>query len=259
MIYFPATNEPVRVWYFTKTGDEDEQRQMAAQVRQHSRNFVGRVVLEEEYAQLVAAHPGDTVTLLVSATPSNIPYIQVTLDGQVALDQRGLWRLYRVKYGLESLSSAHPLSLLSFAVDPNIQRHGVAASVLAQQAQAAHAQGYSTIDAYAEGDRNKGMNGHYTWPRLGFDAALTPTDIKKLPADYRRAAWLHDLFATEEGRCWWRDNGWSLFLDFNTSPHSISMTVLRSYFSAKGYVWPASPQTTPSVRLVLTRRASRNE
>ncbi|TXH13567.1 MAG: hypothetical protein E6R03_11080, partial [Hyphomicrobiaceae bacterium] len=87
----------------------------------------------------------------------------------------------------------------------------------------------------------KPMNGYYTWPRFGYDMSLRSREGTAGDEAYARARkafpeakTILDLFETEEGRQWWKENGTDLMkAKFDLSPKSRSMAVLRKYNAEK--------------------------
>ncbi len=77
--------------------------------------------------------------------------------------------------------------------------------------------------------RRRGENGYYTWPRFGFDGALTPTLRAALPDRFRTAKTVLDLIETREGRAWWREHGETIDVCFDLTPGSRSRRTLRRY------------------------------
>lgn len=98
--------------------------------------------------------------------------------------------------------------------------------------------GFKTIELDAIGDPttlNTFSSGYYSWPRMGFDAAIPNESIVNLPEALSKSKRLSDLMKTEKGRNWWRDiGGTDTTVIFDLSPTSISSKVMNEYAKAKG-------------------------
>lgn len=121
-----------------------------------------------------------------------------------------------------------------FEIAERGQGRGEGARMFGRAADRLTKAGFAAITTTAAGGPGTGLNGYYTWPRLGFDASLTDYLIAKLPAELRAARRLSDLMATEAGRVWWRVNGGLLFLEFDLTPGSVSQAVLAAYLAGVG-------------------------
>jgi hypothetical protein len=130
--------------------------------------------------------------------------------------------------------------------EPEARGRGIGAWVVARQAMAAHQLGIGRVTAYA--DREHGRDGYYALPRLGFDHAFSPSERGRLPR-VLTAERLGQLMATAAGRAWWREHGWPVAVALDTAPDARGMKVLRAYFSAKGWAWPAAPGMPPVARV----------
>jgi hypothetical protein len=118
-------------------------------------------------------------------------------------------------------------------------------AMLVKQVNAAKSLGIQTIHNYSAG--GKGYNGFYTWPRYGANAPLTGEIRSKTMEPKRydefRAALsqrfpqlankpdltLQDLMATQQGRDFWRENGFGLQATFDLTPGSQTMRAFESY------------------------------
>lgn len=88
---------------------------------------------------------------------------------------------------------------------------------------------------------NNGMNGYYTWPRLGYDAEIPSDKYRLLPAHLKQLVEANalgsehsrsilNLMTTAEGRDWWKKNGdWLHGAVFDLTPGSLSMRVAEAY------------------------------
>ena len=112
---------------------------------------------------------------------------------------------------------------------------GVGARVVGRQMEQLGALGIDRVELFAEGDKkNKDYNGYYTWPRLGYNAELTPYVKSKLPAPYNTVKDLHQLFAMPGGAEAWKEHGSSRDMSFNPSPNSMHRQYLQAYLDVKG-------------------------
>lgn len=143
---------------------------------------------------------------------------------------------------------------------------GLGRSILKNQVLAARKAGINEIRTTAAGGPGEEMNGYYTWPRYGYDASIESlrkvmpsrekiekmqfqnTEIGKkakakliakhdtldaLESKYKAKSIL-DVMATQEGRDFWKANGFGFEGSFDLSEGSRSNKVLDAYLAAKG-------------------------
>jgi hypothetical protein len=112
-----------------------------------------------------------------------------------------------------------------------------------------HAQrlGVAKIECTAGGysGHGHGLNGYYTWPRLGYapwkqseidkgiDQRLQNGRIKSEPPTRD----LVDMMTTQEGRDWWKANGFAFEANFDLTPGSHSMDVVSAYAKKRAELW----------------------
>lgn len=127
----------------------------------------------------------------------------------------------------------------SFHVKSSAQGKGVGTRMLWQQVQQCREQDVVRIKTFA--DRGEGVNGYYTWARLGYDAELHPRVVDDVvrahdaPRPPGKPERISDLMRTEEGRQWWKKYGWPTMMSFDPSPGSLSSQILEAYVKEKGY------------------------
>lgn len=118
---------------------------------------------------------------------------------------------------------------------------GIGTRMLMGQVLAAEREGFGVIETEAQGSPGSEWSGYYVWPRLGYDGELEPETIDKMPAALRQKIEklarsdgsdprFSHLMMLPEGRKWWRDNGHSVDLEFDTHAESRSRKVLDAYF-----------------------------
>jgi hypothetical protein len=89
--------------------------------------------------------------------------------------------------------------------------------------------GIERIEAEAAGGPGLALNGYYTWPRLGFDAPLTPVEQTRLPSALAGATRLHELLTRPGGLAYWRRHGSGREMIFDPSPQSDHSAILALY------------------------------
>jgi hypothetical protein len=95
---------------------------------------------------------------------------------------------------------------------------GLGSLVVQMQMGTAKNMGVTSVDVQAAGNPGGFMNGYYTWPRLGYDAAFGSYDRAKLASSPKPdALTVQDLFRTPGGAAWWKENGWGMAMTFNLS------------------------------------------
>lgn len=111
---------------------------------------------------------------------------------------------------------------------------GTGTRILATQARMAERLGIPRIITDAGGTASSGMNGYYTWPRLGYNAPLRASVQRDLPANLKGATTTHELFARPGGAEWWRENGSGMNgMVFETHKGSPSRQILDGYLEQK--------------------------
>ena len=111
---------------------------------------------------------------------------------------------------------------------------GMGTQIITRQVEAARKLGISSIDLEAGGSPSSRniMNGYSTWPRLGFDAEIPTGTISRIPSEIKgtmRDNTMLELYRTQAGRDWWRENGRGLDMKFDTDPNSKSSQALAAY------------------------------
>ncbi|MFZ4702851.1 MAG: phage minor head protein [Candidatus Methylumidiphilus sp.] len=115
------------------------------------------------------------------------------------------------------------------------QGKGLGARSFALQVDSAARDGYVKITTYAVGSHGNdlGLNGYYTWARLGYDAPLTAAEMQALPTGLAGSISVADLMASEEGAAWWKLHGNSRTMVFDLSAGSQSRRTLQNYLDLK--------------------------
>lgn len=177
--------------------------------------MIGRKLGNEEMADMVGAPDGSTVRIkdydggiTITVTHPNIEDMKQTLyimDDKLVLNND------------------------SIMINKDAPK-GMGTAIITRQVEAARKLGIGKIALYAEGNiSNNKMNGYYTWPRLGFDRKIStpglPAEIKNAMRDNT----MLELYRTQAGRDWWRENGSGLGLEFDTSPTSSNSQALDAY------------------------------
>ena len=114
---------------------------------------------------------------------------------------------------------------------------GTGTKLFAEQVQNARLLGVKRMVTHAKGGVGAGRdwNGHYTWPRLGYDAPIPDAAKARLGPDFASASRVSDLMKTPEGRAAWKEHGSSFDATFDLDPASQSSRVLDAYLTEKGY------------------------
>jgi hypothetical protein len=112
--------------------------------------------------------------------------------------------------------------------------------------------GLAALRAVAE--RGPCDSGYYTWPRLGFNAALPPHILRRLPHDLRHARSVLDLMRSAAGRDWWRRRGVALNVTFDLRPGSRSWGAFRRYLAE--HATPFRPGFASHVRRIRARNGA---
>ena len=110
---------------------------------------------------------------------------------------------------------------------------GMGTQIITRQVAAARKTGISSIELNAAGyPGSKNMNGYYTWSRLGFNAEIPDYKVSNMPAEIKgtmRNNTMLELYRTQAGRDWWKANGNSMNMEFDTKANSKSSQALDAY------------------------------
>ncbi|ALP68587.1 hypothetical protein [Paraburkholderia caribensis] len=93
----------------------------------------------------------------------------------------------------------------------------------------------------AAGER---LAGYYAWPRLGFDAPITPDDAQFFghlpyhPEGLATVQQLSGLLDKEGGPAFWKMNGTHRDVGFEVAAGSKNVQILRKYLIDKGFLRP---------------------
>jgi GNAT superfamily N-acetyltransferase len=109
------------------------------------------------------------------------------------------------------------------------QREGVGTQALNRQIQAARRFAFRRIKLLAV--RGGSYVGYKVWPKFGFDAPLRLTAKQRasLPESLQPATKLSDLYTDPVGIGWWEKNGFSLAVEFDLLPGSLSLFMWKAY------------------------------
>lgn len=140
---------------------------------------------------------------------------------------------------------------------------GEGTKIFAAQVAEAHKNGFNKIKTLAS--RSEGMNGYYTWARLGYDAELDAFSFHGPTVNEARQVWrekfpnakrISDLMKTADGREFWKQYGGSFEGEFDTRPTARSRKVLDAYIAEKANA--ATPGAEPPKTPVRASRSAPN-
>lgn len=121
-----------------------------------------------------------------------------------------------------------------FILPKQLRGTGKGTDIFLDQIENADRVGVTKVHTFAErAGGSDGTNGYYTWARLGYDTKMTghwtgrEGEGSAVPPG--RPERLSDLMKTPEGRAWWRENGFSIHLEFDMKKDSLSRRVLHAY------------------------------
>lgn len=113
-------------------------------------------------------------------------------------------------------------------------RPNIGAEMLARQVEFAPGLGFKQIATEAAGSIDSlFFTGYRVWPGYGYDAPIPLALRPDLPASLRQARTILDLYESEAGRLWWKQNGLSLKMKFDLTPGSRSRRVLERLLAAR--------------------------
>jgi hypothetical protein len=127
-----------------------------------------------------------------------------------------------------------------FEIAAEQQQKGHAACSVAVQVAMGRQLGADRIIMVAQGDINRAnKRGYFVYPKLGFEGNLTDLEMEQLPATFRGARSVQDIFAFgKEGEEYWLQNGNTRVMTFSLREGSPSLAVLRDYLKRKNIAIP---------------------
>ena len=197
-----------------------------ADVEQRALALFGHRIDRSTWARLVGVPDGATVHVLPSPAPDYRHGVQLRVDHPWFDGTAIRYVFVNVDGNLAMLND-------QFAVRPGAPV-GVGTRVLAHQVREAQALGVRDIIAEAAGAPNGGLNGYYTWARLGFDGPIPPQVAARLPTRFRWATSALDLIEAPGGAEWWKANGRTYWGTFDVREGSRSLRVLWGYTRERG-------------------------
>lgn len=197
------------------------------QVEASSKIIFGRVLEKREWGELVGAVAGAQVAV---AGHYNSVYIAVKHPRYEQARS-----IFTALQGVVTLDNEHFKRL---DLDTPDHPKGLGTRIIAAQVRAAQRFRIKEINCIASGSPNTQSNGYYTWPRLGFDGALSSEQRALYAAHTGRSAppTVLELLALPGGKDWWRDNGSMIDVTFDLAKDSVSHQVLLNYLEEKG-IW----------------------
>jgi GNAT superfamily N-acetyltransferase len=188
------------------------------------RKIVGRDVTDRDFASLVGAPDGSSVSVYADPFPGNEKVI-VLVSGD------GFRATRTIRQSADGLAVINNVSI---DVEESHQSKGIGRQIFGRQVEQAARLGVTEIrtDA-ARADGEGAMIGYKVWPRFGYDGPIPDAIRDRLPEPMRGAERLSDLMRTPEGRSWWDENGTTVSLTFDLSPGSLSRSIWETYLRAK--------------------------
>ena len=117
---------------------------------------------------------------------------------------------------------------------------GKGTAIVTEMVRQAEKNGFETIKLIGGGTKGDSMNGYYSFARLGFDAELPDTTVKKAKDSGIAASRISDLMKTKEGRDFWKENGYAIEMTFRVHEGSESRKALESYTKSRSDGGPGS-------------------
>jgi hypothetical protein len=175
----------------------------------------------------VACAPDAEASVKVDYRGDMLTFASRAVEG----DDRYTTSRYIYKIGNELIASnSH------FSTGDNSPYRGQGTDTFAHQVQALASVGVKRIETFASRlDGANGLNGYYTWPRMGYDADIPDHLRETIPKEINLKAdgTLLDLFQTQAGRDWWKKHGEAIDVEFDLTPGSRSMRVLDAYLAER--------------------------
>lgn len=108
------------------------------------------------------------------------------------------------------------------------QGRGIGTKIFMHTVQEADKYGIHTIVSRAS--RDDGQNGYYTLPLWGYDGDISDID---LPPKFEGVETIQQLYSLPGGMQWWKKNGETIDVTFDTRKGSMSRRILEHYASKR--------------------------
>lgn len=205
---------------------ETERYATERQAAEAFRDITGGISLDKLHPSAYNATDGSKVSVHITAN-----------DAVVTSNGEGVWseRYFSTSDGKRYVYNAH------FQIDADSPHKGSGARLFSDQVDALINHGVKTMGTFAggspEGLSSGGMNGYYTWPRLGYDGEMMSHAKAKLPPELKDGMGdsksVLKLFSLPGGPEWWKENGHSFSATFDLSPGSPNIKALRRYIAER--------------------------
>lgn len=187
----------------------------------------------DDFGRAIGAQPGWTVTVGDVGGKTSIKVHETDAAGDFLLRCERFIGKYK--------DGSVYVKNYEFLVAEKHQGKGIGAKVFSDQVEACRALGIKEIRTTAGGDFHmKGMNGYYTWARMGYDTDLYEDDEPRMSGNlysatqkFPEAKTLLDLMSSPGGADWWKKYGSEFDGVFDLSDGSKSMKVHRAYLAEK--------------------------
>lgn len=179
----------------------------------YSYEINGKKYSPEDFIQLVGAPDGSKIEVRNWNIITEHPIYEAPTEHRIFMDEENNTILY--------------LNVEIIALHNQYQGKGFAKNMLQIQIQKAQELGFSELCLYADGSFNQPLNGYYSWPRLGFNAAI-PKGLK-LPNELEKCEDILDIMSNETGRIWWKQNGVPANMNFELIENSKSIQAFNKY------------------------------
>lgn len=136
-----------------------------------------------------------------------------------------------------------------FKLHKQFQGTSLGAEVFGRQVENASKLGVSHLETQAfrikgdtyvddKGETKEKWAGYYVWPGYGYAGPLPQRSLddlaaSSLPAALKAATDIRDLYATPEGKAWWKEHGRPIDVEFDLQPGSYSMDKFAALLKQK--------------------------
>lgn len=190
-----------------------------------------KVNVDESSKSLISKFFGDKaspeqVARLVGAQPGSINDLSVNEEGVLSIASV-LPKVYECGRELKVVDGK--LVCVNNDITVFDKGKGLGTKIFSEQVQAMSSAGVSRIECAAVRDEDEGLNGYYTWARLGYDGSIP--EEASLSEKFRSAKTVQELMAMPGGQEEWKENGATFNGTFSLEKGSRSMEILDAYIA----------------------------
>lgn len=176
-------------------------------------------VSDREFAAMFGALPGSTIKVMPPKFETGQWFATISNKAFSKVQRRTIYR--------DDDSDELVISNDEISIKKDYQRQKLGTISFSKQVYYARKNKVAYIETYAK--RGEGINGYYTWSRLGYDRMLTKSERSAAESVTGPVKSVQDIFDKPNGKAYWSANGKSGDMVFDLDKNSRNSKILRKY------------------------------